>query len=86
MLQALTALYGIAWVLTFLGYFPTIRDLRYGKPSANLSTYGMRTFTMLVTFLYALFINWDQLFIVVVWLQLLACVIIFVLRLRLTKE
>jgi len=82
MIQVLTALYWVAGIITFIGYFPTIKDLRQWKPSANLSTYWMRTFTMFITFLYALLVNWDTIFIVVVWLQLLACIIIFALRLK----
>jgi len=86
LISTITALYWLAWIITFIGYFPTIKDLLKWKPSANLSTYWMWTGTMLVTFLYAILVNGDIMFIIVVWLQLLACIIIFFLRLRIEKQ
>ncbi len=86
LISTIIALYWIAWIITFVWYFPTIRDLLKWKPSANLSTYGMRTGTMIVTFLYAMLVNGDIMFIIVVWLQMIACIVILILRLRLEKK
>ena len=82
-LQILSALYGIGGVLTFIGFFPTIRDLWKKKPSANIWTYVIWTATTLITSLYGFFILQNFLFTIVINLQLAACVIILILRIRL---
>lgn len=79
----LTFAYGIGGIIIFLGFLPTIRDLWQGKPSANISTYLIWTITTLLTSLYGFFVLDNWLFNVVINLQLLACLIILVLRLRL---
>ncbi len=79
----LTFLYSIGWIITFLGFFPTMKDLRQEKPSANISTYLIRTTTTLLTSLYWIFVLKDLVFIIVINLQLLACLLVLILRIRL---
>lgn len=79
----LTFIYGIGGIVTFLGFIPTMKDLWQNKPSANISTYIIWTLTTFFTSLYAIFIIKDIAFIVVINLQLLACLIVLVLRWRL---
>lgn len=62
---------------------PTIKDLRNKKPSANIKTYTMRSITALFSSLYWIFVLKDLVFIIVINLELLACVIIFILKLKL---
>lgn len=81
----LSFLYGAAGIITFLGFMPTIKDLWKKKPSANATTYIVWASTTFVTFLYAVFIVEDLLFSVVISLQLLACLIILFLRLRIKE-
>ncbi|HLD08012.1 MAG TPA: hypothetical protein VJB60_03025 [Candidatus Peribacterales bacterium] len=84
-LTALTALYGASGIVTFLGFIPTIRDLWHRKPSANIATYWAWTTTTFITSLYGFFILHNLVFNIVINLQLLACVIVLILRLRLPK-
>lgn len=84
-LTVLTILYGVGGIVTFLGFIPTIRDLRNKKPSANVGTYWIWTTTTLITSLYGFFILDNLVFNIVINLQLLACVIVLFLRLRLPK-
>lgn len=60
-----------------------MRDLWNKKPSANITTYIVRTATTLFTSLYGIFILKDMIFIVVINLQLLACLLVLILRIRL---
>lgn len=84
-LTGLTALYGIGGIMTFLGFMPTIRDLWNKKPSANIGTYWIWATTTFITSLYGFFILQNLIFNIVINLQLLACVIVLFLRLRLPK-
>jgi len=84
-LNIVTVLYGAGGVVTFAGFLPTISDLWKKKPSANVVTYLTWSTTTLLTLLYALFVVRDLVFSIVISLQLLACVIILALRLRLPK-
>ena len=84
-LTALTVLFGLGGIVTFVGFFPTIRDLWNRKPSANAISYWAWGGTTLVTSLYGIFILHDLAFNIVINLQLLACIIVLVLRLRLPK-
>ena len=83
-ITALTFLYSIGGIVTFLGFFPTMKDLWQKKPSANTSTYIVWTITTFFTSLYGIFILKDLVFIAVINLQLLACLIVLILRIRLT--
>jgi len=60
-----------------------MKDLWNKKPSANISTYVVWTITTFFTSLYAIFILKDLVFIIVVNLQLLACLLVLILRIRL---
>ena len=83
LIYLLTGLYGLSGIITFIGFFPTMTDLWKNKPSANIPTYIVWTTTMFFTTLYAIFINKDLVFISVASAQLLACLIVLILRLRL---
>ncbi|OGJ65937.1 hypothetical protein A3A67_03675 [Candidatus Peribacteria bacterium RIFCSPLOWO2_01_FULL_51_18] len=85
LLTILTVLYGVGGIVTFAGFLPTIRDLLNGKPSANATTYWTWGATTFITSLYGFFILDNFVFNIVINLQLLACVIVLVLRLRLPR-
>jgi len=75
--------YGLGGIITFIGYFPTIKDLWNKKASANVHTYLIWTITMFITSLYGFFVIKDLVFILVVNLQFLSCAFILALSLRL---
>jgi len=52
-----------------------MKDLWRSHPSANVQTYIIWTLTTLVASLYAIFVVKDLLFIIVVNLQLTACIV-----------
>lgn len=83
LLIILTFLYSVWWIVTFVWFIPTMKDLYQKKKSANILTYVIWTLTTLITSLYWVFVLKDTTFIVVINLQLLACLIVLVLRLRL---
>jgi ABC-type Na+ efflux pump permease subunit len=83
---ALSIAYACGGIVTFLGFVPTMRDLAHGIPSANVATYVVWTITTALAFLYGLFILRDPLFLIVIGLQLAACVVILALRLRLASR
>lgn len=85
-IYALTLLYAIGGLVSFIGYLPTIKDLWKKHPSANASTYAIWTITLVFTSLYGFFVLQNLVFNIVVNLQLAACSIILVLRLRLKKH
>lgn len=84
-LQILTALFGVSSIVSFVAYFPTIRDLWNRKPSANTASYYLWGCTTLTASLYGHFVLLDPFFILFADLQFLACSIIIVLRLRLPR-
>ena len=75
--------YAIGGVVTLLGYIPTVRDLYQGKPSANATTYLIWLITTFIATLYGVFVLKDTMYLLVVGLQLIACLIIMIMRLRL---
>jgi len=75
--------YGLGGIITFIGYFPTIKDLWNKKASANVHTYLIWTITMFITSLYGFFVIKDLVFILVVNLQFLSCAFILALSLKL---
>ncbi len=79
----LTFLYSVGWIITFVGFLPTMKDLRKGKPSANIWTYAIRTLTAFFTTLYAIFVVKDLVFSLVIWVQFIATIIVLILSLRL---
>jgi len=85
-LYVLTFLYGIGGLVTFAGFFPTIKDLWHKKPSANASTYAIWATTTFFASLYGFFILQNLVFNIVINLQLAACFIVLVLRLRLKRH
>lgn len=83
LLYALTFLYWIWWIVTFAWFIPTMIDLWNKKPSANIVTYIVWTTTTFITSLYGLFILKNLVFNIVINLQLLACLTVLILRIRL---
>ena len=84
LLYLLTLAYGGVSVLTLVAYYPTVRDLaHHKKPSANTSTYVLWSVTSAIGLLYAIFILYDKLFLVVALTNFLANMFVLVLRLRL---
>ncbi|MFH1589417.1 MAG: hypothetical protein ABIB43_02535 [archaeon] len=83
LLLILTASYGIIGIVSFLAYWPTIKDLYHGKPSANVASYILWTLTGLIAFLYSIFILPDFLFQIVSFLGFAACAMVLILRVRL---
>ena len=82
----LTFLYGLGGIITFVGYFPTIRDLWHEKESANMNTYLIWTSTMIVASIYGVLILKDIPFIIVTNLNLAACSVILILEIRFKKS
>jgi len=81
-IKIITILYSAGGIVTFIGFFPTVRDLYNGKPSANITTYIVWTATAFIATLYAATVLHDITFTLVIGLQLLAQVIILFLRVR----
>jgi hypothetical protein len=65
MIGFLIALYGISGVISLIAYFPTIKDLLAGIPSANFTTYFLRFIYYAISVLYGIFVLSDWLFILV---------------------
>jgi len=85
-LSALTIAYGATGIVSFIAYWPTIKDVhRLKKPSANSSSYVLWTITTGIAFLYALTIP-DLLLQIVAGLQCIACGIVLVLSLGLARH
>ena len=82
-IYTITFLYSIGGLVTFAGFFPTMKDLWKGKPSANIHTYIIWGLTTFITSLYAILVVKDLVFSLVINLQLLACIIVLVLIIRL---
>ena len=87
LMQTLIVGYGATGILSLVGYWPTIRDLYYHqKPSANISSYILWTLTGGVGFLYSIFILYDLLLRIVLGLNLCACILVLLLRIRLKNN
>ncbi len=81
--RLLSFLYIGVGIMGAFAYWPTIKDLyKYKKPSANVSSYIIWTFTTGVTFLYSIFVLPDLFFQTVSLANFLACTIVLVLRLK----
>jgi hypothetical protein len=87
LLQALTLAYGGVGIIAFIAYFPTIKDIYYNKKAcANISSYVLWTVTGCISFLYSLFILPDLLFRFVTGLNLIACMIVLILSIKLKND
>jgi uncharacterized membrane protein YjfL (UPF0719 family) len=82
-LYILVFLYGLGGIVTFVGFVPTMIDLWNKKPSANITTYVIWTATTFVISLYGFFIFNNLVFNIVINFQLLACLTVLILRIRL---
>jgi hypothetical protein len=85
-IKLLTVAYGAGGIVTFLGFMPTVRDLWNKKPSANTWTYIIWTTTTVLTSLYGFFVLQNLIFNIVINLQLAACTIVLILRVRLAIQ
>ena len=83
LLNLLSILYGLAGIINLLAYLPTVKDLFYKKPSANISTYILWTTATLIAFLYGIFILKDMLYLLVSGVNFVACSLILGLIVRL---
>ena len=83
LIAIISFLYAGVGVIAIIGYLPTIRDLLYKKPSANISSYAIWTLVSTVTFLYALLVISVLLLEIVTGLLLATNAIILILALRL---
>lgn len=79
----ITLLYSIGGIVTFLGFVPTMIDLWNKKPSANVNTYIIWGATTFFASLYGFFVLQNLIFNIVINLQLFACIIVLILRIRL---
>jgi len=79
----ITFLYSIGGIITFIGFVPTMIDLWNKKPSANVNTYIIWGITTFFTSLYGFFVLQNLIFNIVINLQLFACIVVLILRIRL---
>jgi len=86
LLDLLVVAYGGVGAIGLIAYWPTIKDLFHKKASANISSYGLWTFTTGITWLYSLFILPNLLFQLVSFANFAACTVVLVLSLRLRKH
>lgn len=86
LIQILAVTYAGVGVAGIIAYWPTIKDLLSGRPSANTLSYFLWTLTSTVTLLYALFVLHDLLFRLVSGLYFFANGLIFILRLKISKK
>lgn len=82
-INIITFFYGISGIISFIAYFPTIKDLLNEKASSNISTYFIWTFTTGIASLYGLLVLNNLMFNIVINLQFLACLIVLLLSIRL---
>jgi uncharacterized protein with PQ loop repeat len=80
--QLLILAYGSTGIVGVAAYWPTIKDLWRGKPSANVSSYFIWVATNGITWLYGLLILKDIPFIFVSSLYLFANGLTLAMRLR----
>lgn len=80
--SVLTFLYASVSVISLIGYFPTIKDLIQGKPSANIPSYILWTFATGITLLYSYIVLPDKAFQIVSFVNFLACAVVLVLSIR----
>ncbi|MDR0608264.1 MAG: hypothetical protein LBG52_08250, partial [Candidatus Peribacteria bacterium] len=68
-----------------LAYFPTIKDLLHGIPSANFTTYFLWLIYYVISILYGIFVLFDWLFIVVSGLDAGILLLITILIVRVQR-
>lgn len=83
-LYVLSIAYGSMGIFSVMGYWATIKDLFcFKKPSANITTYVMWTYTSGVGLLYSIFILPDFLFRLISAIGFICCFSILLLSLDL---
>lgn len=82
-LKIISFFYALGGLIALIGYLPTIKDLYQKKPSANVNSYIIWTFTTGVGFLYSIVVISDLLLEIVSGMGFLSCAIIMVLAIRL---
>lgn len=80
----LEALYAFSGFLAVGAYLPTVYELWKGKPSASTSSYLIWVVTTSIGFLYVVIKIQDLLMLYVYAAHLLLCLIILILRIRLS--
>ena len=85
MIGVLTAIYGISGAISVIAYFPTVKDLWKGIPSANFTTYFLWFLYYLISVLYGIFVLKDILFIIVTGLDSLILLTIVILIVRVQR-
>lgn len=78
-LEILILAYAGAGILGLVAYWPTIKDLYYKKPSANIPSYILWVMTTGIATLYGIFILPDILFIAVSGANFIACALVLFL-------
>ena len=86
LLHVLIIAYASVGVIGIIAYWPTIKDLYYKKPSANINSYALWTATSGIAFLYSLFILPDLLFRIVSGLNFGACALVLLLSINLRNR
>ena len=86
LLHTLIIAYASVAVISLIAYWPTIKDLYYKKPSANINSYVLWTATSGIAFLYSLFILPDLLFRIVSGLNFGACALVLLLSINLRHK
>jgi hypothetical protein len=81
----ITTLYGISGIISMFAYFPTIKDLLHGIPSANFTTYFLWLVYYGISVLYGIFVLYDWLFIVVSGIDALIILVIVILVVRVKR-
>jgi hypothetical protein len=76
LLKILILAFGATGVVGLIGYWPTIKDLYRKKPSANILSYALWTFTTCIGFLYSIFVLNDLLLRIIYGLNFGACILV----------
>ncbi len=83
---ALALAYGGTGIIGVVAYWPTIKDLWRGRPSANVLSYFIWVATNFISWLYGMLILKDAMFIFVSSLYLFANGLTLFLRLKIKKN
>lgn len=82
-INILTFLYSLWWIISVFWYFPTIMDLYKWKPSASIPSYITWVCTLITSSCYWFFVIKDLPFILIINANLLVCIIVLFLAIRL---
>lgn len=82
-LMGISFLYAISGLVVAFGYFPTIKDLLKGKPSATVNSYLIWAMCALLAVIYGSLVVSDLLLTVMSGLNLFAILVVLVLTINL---